>query len=283
MRTIFRSELPGTEPARRSGNLAASTTLLSGFLLAAALCGGCRMTTREAENRPVRLYAAASTIDGINEVATLFTEDYGIAVESSFAASSTQASMLIRGGKADLFLSASRNWNRAVAAEFPGSKSIALLGNELVIVVPAVSGIDVDSLEDLASPAIRKIAIADYNAVPAGVYARQALESAGLWESVSGKLVGAVDVRQALTMVENRVTDCGLVYASDALDNPHVRVVARVGGHSEIVYDLLLLPGSGSGARRFFEYLQSDVAKAIFRDHGFSIPAAPQTNETVAR
>jgi molybdate transport system substrate-binding protein len=223
----------------------------------------------------VRFFAAASTIDAVTEACQQFTKETGIDVETSFAASSTQATMLLQGVRADLFLSASVQWSDAIRKELPDCDTVNLLGNRLVLVVPIESWLDIKSIAEVNSDEVHKIAIADYKAVPAGIYSKQALENAGLWDAVSTKLVGTLDVRQALTMVENGVVDCGFVYQSDAQSSKLVRIVAEVAGHDPVVYPLLLLPNASVNGRALFDFLQADKVQKVFERHGFQVLPVP--------
>ncbi len=249
--------------------------LVASFLLTSCQSGKESLLNVGHSGRNVRLYAAASTIDVVTEICDLYRKEAGIQVETSFAASSAQAAMLIQGARADLFLSASVQWSEAVKQEFPNAEVVKLLGNRLVLIVPNDSKLTIQSIADLKSAEIRKIAIADYKSVPAGVYAKQAIDNAGLWESVSEKLVGTMDVRQALTMVENGVVDCGLVYQTDVGSSQHVRVVAEVTGHDPVIYPLLLFPQASTEGRAFFEFLQSNAARTVFESHGFQALPVP--------
>lgn len=221
------------------------------------------------EKPTITFFAAASTAPAIDRIAESFEAEAGIEVQSSYGASSTLATMLHQHVRADLFLSASRDWAESVTQIRPGSESIELLGNRLVVVVPREATTVPQALSDLEAPQFAKIAVADPQAVPAGIYARQALESSGYWETLQTRLVGAVDVRQALSLVEQGATDCAIVYLSDARSSKRVQVAFELTGHDRIVYPLVLLPGASAHARQLFRFLQSDQAAAIFEECGF--------------
>ncbi len=232
-------------------------------------CIGCER--RPADSRPVvTVFAAASAISSVTEVTAAFREETGIDVQCSFAASSALATMITCGAHADLFLSASPHWADVVEMDSPGCQSIDLLGNRLVLIVPRSAGTSPQSLDDLTSADFKKIALADPQGVPAGIYARQALEAAGLWEALEPKLVGAMDVRQALTLVELEVADCGIVFQSDARDSPSVQIAFALNEHDPIVYPLVLMPEPTPGARRLFAFFQSSAAREVFARYGFS-------------
>ena len=94
----------------------------------------------------------------------------------------------------------------ALAAQsllLPNSRAV-FVQNRLVIVQPAGQDSWIRALEDLGQPRLRRLALGNPETVPAGRYARAALESAGLYQPLAQaqKLVFAENVRQALTYVE---------------------------------------------------------------------------------
>ena len=196
-------------------------------------------------------------------------------MRASYAASSTLARQIEAGAAADLFLSASGEWSEYLAQRKLVARQQELLANELVLIVPADSRLEITKPADLTSPQVRRIALADVASVPAGVYAKQALVKLDLWKQLSDKVTGAADVRQALQFVESGAAAAGIVYATDAAASKRVRVVTRFeSGLSEpIRYPLVLLKhGSGNPAAvALFEFIASPAAAAIFRRHGFVV------------
>jgi len=117
------------------------------------------------------------------------------------------------------------------------------------------------------------LALADPEAVPAGIYARQALTRLGLWDRLKDKVAAAQDVRQALVFVETGAAEAGIVYATDAAASAKVRVAMGIdpGLTEPIRYPLVLLKSAESNpaARAFYEFLGSAEAAGVFRKHGF--------------
>jgi molybdate transport system substrate-binding protein len=101
------------------------------------------------------------------------------------------------------------------------------------------------------------------------------LTALGLWERVEFKLVPGADVRQALVYVERGEADVGLVYATDAAASERVTVAFRFdeSATGPIVYPLVLTSAgvSDENAQRFFAYLQTPDAAAVFEAHGFRV------------
>jgi molybdate transport system substrate-binding protein len=151
-----------------------------------------------------------------------------------------------------------------------------LLGNKLVLIAPATSS--VKAAVEAGFPLAQllgsgRLALGDPSHVPAGRYARAALESLGVWESVQGRLAPAENVRAALALVARGEAPLGVVYATDAAAEPRVRVVGAFpdGSHPPIVYPVALtVAAKGEAARRFLAFLGSQNASRIFEKHGFT-------------
>ena len=124
---------------------------------------------------------------------------------------------------------------------------------------------------------MRRLALGDPEAVPAGIYARQWLEKRGLWERLRDRVVPTLDVRAAFAAVESGNADAGIVYRTDAAISKRVRVALEVpeAEAPRIVYAAALLATArGPAARVFFEHLRSPVARGVFERVGFEfLPA----------
>ncbi len=113
--------------------------------------------------------------------------------------------------------------------------------------------------------------------MPAGIYARQALEKLRLWDELqrAKKIVSGENVRGTLAFVERGEAEAGIVYATDAEVSDRVQKVCAFPEytHEPIRYSLVLLKaGSESAAARsLFEFLQSPRAKGVFHHYGFTI------------
>ena len=243
------------------------------ILLLAAGCAGENSLASPAEE--VSLFAAASTTNAVEDLCRDFEAEYGIAVRPSFAATSTLVQQIVNGAEAHVLISANESWVDHLNSKGMFAKRHCLLGNRLVVIVPADSRLEIRCPKDLLAPQIKHLAIADPDSVPAGIYARQALTSLEIWEPLKSRIVSAPDVRRALVHVETATVEAGIVYATDAAISDRVRVAFEMAAElaTPIQYPILLLKhGSGhEPAERFFEYLSSPRAAAVFRRHGFVV------------
>jgi molybdate transport system substrate-binding protein len=159
----------------------------------------------------------------------------------------------------------------------PGSR-ITLAGNRLVVVVHGSRPTFLQSIRELVRDDVRRIAIGDPAAVPAGVYAKSYLERIGLWETLARKMVPSTNVRAALAAVQNGSAEAAFVYATDARTASGLRVAVVVSGPESprISYPACMVKTTRypASASRFLQFLRSPVAVRIFEHHGFIAPPA---------
>lgn len=218
---------------------------------------------------PVRLFAAASLTDAVGEAVARFESEHpGIEVVVQLGGSSDLARQILAGAPADLFFSADEaQMNRLRVAMRDD-----LLSNQLVVVTERERARPLRGPEELES--LGRIAMADPEAVPAGVYARRYLEGRGLWSSLREKIVPTLDVRGALAAVASGNVDGGFVYRTDAAIEDRVAVVYEVprAEGPEILYPLAILEGRARPeTRALFDFLRSEPAADLFRSYGFVV------------
>ena len=225
----------------------------------------------------LNVFAAASLSDALKEVSALYEKEGGPKVSFNFAASSLLARQIEEGAPADLFFSADEAKMDALEKKnliAPGTR-VSLLSNALAIVVRKESALALSSPRDLAGPAVEKLALAETETVPAGIYARQYLTGLGLWEQVAPKVVPTENVRAALAAVESGNTDAGIVYVTDAMISKKVRVAFTVPRKEgpKISYPVAVVRESAQAgtAKKFLKFLRAKKSLAIFERYGFII------------
>lgn len=223
--------------------------------------------------------SAASLTDVLPRVAILWEEAGGIPVRFSFDATSRVAPQVLQGAPADLFFSADVGWMDWVqeGGGIQGKTRVTLLANELVLVVPEDGAFRPEGPTALPAPDLARLALAGEN-VPAGRYGKAALEAAGVWGELQPRIVRAGTVRGALEWVARGEVDAGVVYRTDALAEPRVRVAFAFppGSHPPILYPAAVTRQAShpEAARAFLAFCASPAARAVFEDEGFRIPGA---------
>jgi len=245
----------------------------------AGLAGAAGAGRTAGENAPAQLlvFAAASLSEALDEVGRAFTTRTGVRVNASYAASSVLAKQIEAGAPADAFFSADLAWvdyldERGLLKR--GSRR-DVLGNSLVLIAPADSPLRLSiapGFDLTAALGEGRLATADPDSVPAGKYARAALTTLGVWQSVSDRLVRGENVRAALAYVARGEAPLGIVYQTDAQAEKRVRVVGVFpeDSHPPITYALALTVRARPEAARFADFLASDTARQIFTRYGFT-------------
>jgi molybdate transport system substrate-binding protein len=226
----------------------------------------------------IRVAAAASLTEAVTEIAAAYGKESGGGKATPvFAASNVLARQIEEGAPVDVFISADEANMDKVAKANLVKDSAPLLTNSLVVVVPNDSSAKIGSAADLDG--LKRIAIGDPAAVPAGVYAKAWLTKAGLWEKIQPKTVPSENVRAALAVVESGNVDAAIVYKTDAAVAKKCKVAWTVPAADvpEIIYPVAVCTGSkhAEEAKKFVEFLHSAKATEIFKARGFGIAPVP--------
>ena len=247
--------------------------MLRSLALAATLVWSTGLAPQTAE---ITVSAAASLTDVLQELAANYQRRGGGHVVLNFGASNTLARQVAAGARVDLFISADEAQMLVVADEVEPASRVELLSNQLAIAVPSDRPRTFASARDLADPGVRRIAVGDPAAVPAGVYAKRYLEKLGVWKAVEPKVVPAGSVRLALAAVENGAADAAIVYKTDIATAGRARLalVVPAAEGPRIIYPAAVIRGGANtaGARRFLAFLQTDESRRVFEKAGFLKP-----------
>ena len=232
------------------------------------------------------VFAAASLKPALDEIiatpdAKAVCAAKACEIKASYAASSQLEHQIEAGAPAAIFISADQDWMNTADSKGRIIKETRadMLGNALVLVAPKDSkvALKIAPKFDLAG-ALGKdghIALGEPNSVPAGKYAKASLTSLGVWDSIQARVVSADNVRAALNFVAKGEAPLGVVYRSDAVSEPAVRVVDTVpdASHAPIVYPAAIVTDHDTpAARKLLELLRAPSSQAIFTRYGFDAP-----------
>ena len=233
----------------------------------------------------ITVFAAASLANVLKDIAPAYEKSSGDTLRFNFGGSGALARQIAEGAPADLFFSADQL--RADQLEKAGlllaGTRRTVLANTLVLIVSAEVSAPASSFAALADAGVSRVAIGEPKTVPAGAYAKTFLESQKLWPAVAAKSVPLDNVRAVLAAVETGNADAGIVYKTDALISPKVKIVVEVplSAGLDITYPAAVVKDSAhpDSARALLAYLAGAEAGAVFARHGFlpapSNPAAP--------
>jgi molybdate transport system substrate-binding protein len=226
----------------------------------------------------IKVYAAVSLTDAMRAIATKFEAITTDKLVYNFDGSNVLALQISKGAPADVFFSADEAQmdKLAKAGLIDPASRHDIIFNRLVAVVGTESPLQLASLADFAQPGITHVALADPNSVPAGVYAKEYLEDAKVWDQVKSRVVPTQNVRAALAAVESGNAEAGIVYQTDAQISQKVRVafVLPDSPKVSIAYPAaaLIYAPNPAGAKKFIAYLQHNAdARAVFAKYGFIV------------
>lgn len=251
------------------------------------------------EQRLVRrdlLVAAAASLSGIAPtLAQAFHDASGVDVRFNFAGSNTLARQIVEGARVDVFISADEAQMDVVeqAGRLVAGSRTGIVSNQLVLITSGGSSMPARQPDDLASPDVRRIAMGDPAAVPAGVYGRRWLEAVRLWTIVAPKVVPLPSSPGVVGAVAAGRAEIGIVYLSDVVGRAgtqrridgddererhgDIRIVHRVAAADvpRIVYPAAAITGGRIPfAEQFITFLRSERAQEIFAAAGFRPLAA---------
>jgi len=232
------------------------------------------------------VFAAASMKNALDDANAAFTKATGIKVTASYAASSALAKQMESGAPADVFISADLKWMDFVAEKklIKEGSRFNLLGNKLVLIAgkdSELTNVKIEQGFDIAALAgDGRIAVADVKAVPAGLYAKAALEKLGAWAKAEPKLAMAENVRATLAFVARGETPIGIVYETDAKVEPNVKIVATFpdGSYPPVTYPVAATATAKADAAKYLSFLRGAAAKAIFEKYGFGVLASAKAS-----
>lgn len=228
----------------------------------------------------VTISVAGSMTDVFKKLAAEFENTHPeTEVRLNFASSGALAKQISQGAPADIFISANVTWMDYLAEKglIDRASRRVFAENNLVFVGDKKTA--VSSMNDLKR--LDRIALGSPASVPAGQYAKQAMESAGIYNMLSAqnRFVMAKDVRQALMYADRGEADGAFVYRTDALLAEKAVILFTVPAalYPRIVYPLALTRKgqTNPSAQKFFKFLDSEPAQVIVGTFGFKAPVAP--------
>jgi molybdate transport system substrate-binding protein len=243
------------------------------------LVGAATLAGAQARAEDVLFFAAASLKNALDEADAAYQKQSGTKIVASYAASGPLAKQIENGAPADLFISADLNWMNYLQERKlikPDTRA-NLLGNILVLVGPKDSAVKVEIGPGFALASLignGRMAIGDPASVPAGQYAKEALTKLGVWDSVQGKLAPSADVRSALVLVSRGEAPLGIVYQTDVIADPGVKILAAFppDSYPPIIYPIAQLTSSNKAdAVKFLTWLRSPAAAPYFEKQGFAV------------
>lgn len=251
---------------------------LLALMMALAWLPACQAITPTSTTapEPITVAAAADLQFAFAEIARAYEAETGEQVRLVFGSTGQLTQQIEHGAPYDLIASANIAYiERLLEQGLVLEESVELYGRgRIVLAANRQAGLELVDLADLLDPAVRHIAIANPDHAPYGVAAQEALQSAGIWEAVQGKLVRGENVRQALQYVQSGDAEAGIVALSVA-DVPEISwTLIDEGLHTPLDQAMAVLVSSKNpqAAGTFAEYILGSTGRQVMRRYGFLLP-----------
>jgi len=248
------------------------------IILAALFSIACRQSGPGAGQSAteITVSAAADLTPAFEEMGKLFERETGVKVRFNFGSTGQLAQQIEQGAPVDLFAAANAQFIDELEQKnliLPDTKALYAQGR-ITIWTRADSPLRLERVEDLARADVRKVAIANPEHAPYGIAAREALQSAGVWQAVQPKLVFGENVMQTLQYAETGNVDAAIVALSISVGSAGRWSLVPQESYKPLNQALAVIKSSRheAEARRFATFINSPSGRAVMRKYGFVLP-----------
>lgn len=242
------------------------------------LLAACNRSAHDNPQQQVSLTvsAAADLTFAFQEIGKLFEEETGTKVIFNFGSTGQLAQQIAQGAPVDLLAAANVAFVEELERQgltLPDTKALYARGR-ITLWTRADSPLHLDRIEDLTRPEVQRIAVANPDHAPYGMAAREALQSAGIWERVQTRLVLGENVRQALQYAETGNVDVAIVALSLSVQSEGRWVLIPAELHQPIDQALSVVKGTRHErqAHQFVAFINGPRGQPVMRKYGFILP-----------
>jgi molybdate transport system substrate-binding protein len=229
-------------------------------------------------NVTLTVSAGANLTAVFQEIGSVFTEQTGIGVTFNFGSTSNLARQIEQGAPVDVFAAANEAYITQLndaGLVIPDTIARYAIGR-LILWTRADSPFTLTSIEDLTQPGITRIAIANPETAPYGVAAREALQTAGLWETLQPKLIFGENIAQTFQYAETGNVDVAFVALSQGIEASDAGkwLLLPDDLHSPLNQVLAVVRSTQheAEARQFAAFVNSPTGREIMRRYGYILP-----------
>lgn len=254
--------------------------LVISLCLSLLLVSGCNKTDVKSAAEPLRVAAAADLTLAFQEIGKNFEKLNGTKVDFIFGSTGTLAQQIENGAPFDIFAAANIKFVDELKNQgliIPETQQLYAQGR-IGLATKATGSLQVKELKDLLKPEIKKIAIANPEHAPYGMGAQQAIEKAGLWEQVKGKMVYGKNIQDTLTLIITGNADTGIIARSIAKKDEVNFNLINADMHKPLNQSMAVITKTRQEplARKFVEYVSSPEGRKVMKKYGFVLPGEAQ-------
>ena len=222
--------------------------------------------------------AAADLTPAFDEIGALFEAETGVRVVFNFGSTGQLTQQIAQGAPVDLFAAANQSYIADLDADglvLPDTIAQYAQGR-ITLWTRQDSSLTFESLDDLTQPGVERVAIANPEHAPYGVAAREALETAGLWETLQPRLVFGENIAQTLQFAETGNVDVAIVALSLSIASEDagrwVLLPAELHNPLDQALAVVATTRHEDAARAFAAFVNGEAGRAVMRRYGFILP-----------
>lgn len=245
------------------------------FIIISLISSGC--TNNQSQDNEIELnVAAASDLTvAFTEVGQLFEAETGVKLVFSFGSTGQLADQIEHGAPFDIFAAANIQFVdnlRQKELIIPDTQTTYAFGR-IALTTMSDSPLEVSTLDDLRNPEVRKIAIANPDHAPYGLAAKQALQTAGLWDELEEKMVFGRNISDTLTFIETGNAETGIIALSLVNEDVTFQLIDD-DLHEPLEQSITVINRTNheQEARKFIEFIIGPIGKPIMESYGFIVP-----------
>lgn len=249
------------------------------------LIAGCSREAANEQRNEITIAAASDLTPAFEELGRSFEAETGIKVVYSFGSTGNLARQIENGAPMDLFAAANVEYINGLEQKgliIPGTKALYARGR-ITLWTRADSTLKIEKLEDLARADVKRIGIANPEHAPYGMAAREAFQSAGIWDALKDKLVLGENVRMTLQFAETGNVDAAIVALSLSVQSKGRWVLVPEDLHKPLDQALAVIKGTKheQQARQFAAFVNGPQGRIVMRKYGFILPGEAPISETM--
>ncbi|MBM4761658.1 molybdate ABC transporter substrate-binding protein [Bacillus sp. B15-48] len=247
------------------------------ILFALLLFAGCSANNdTDEKQREIKVAAASDLTLAFTEIGELFEDETGAKLTFSFGSTGQLADQIENGAPFDVFAAANVSFIDRLREKdliLPETQTTYAFGRIGIAVLPD-SPLQITSLGDLVNPEMKKVAIANPDHAPYGMAAKQAFESAGIWDQIETKLVYGRNISDTLAFIETGNVEAGIIALSLYKEDEVQFHLIDDALHAPIEQSIAVIEETNEPdlANEFIQFITGPVGKPIMESYGFTIP-----------
>jgi molybdate transport system substrate-binding protein len=248
-----------------------------------AIAGCSFLTPAIKQEHDILTVSAAADLNYVfPEIAKLWEQETKHQVTFNFGSTGQLAQQIERGAPVDLFASANKKFVEELDQKgliFSDTKALYGVGR-ITLWQKEGSTLEIKDIKDLTKPEIVRVAIANPSHAPYGVAAKEAMQSAGIWELLQPKLILGENVRQTQQYAETGNVDVAIVALSISVHKSGKWILIPSELHKPLE-QMLAVPKSAlhpDSAKKFAAFINGEKGRLLMRKYGFILPEENPTS-----